>query len=86
MKRHPNCKRIPLQALLAAVVSADCELHGKSLMAAIKTCYNIYLVTKDPMIIATAKASLDQMLGAVFQRLQSLGVSSSRKQLVEEVC
>ena len=55
-------------------------------MAAIKTCYNIYLVTKDPMIIATAKASLDQMLGAVFQRLQSLGVSSSRKQLVEEVC
>eukprot|EP00005_Dracoamoeba_jomungandri_P009246 CAMPEP_0174272842 /NCGR_PEP_ID=MMETSP0439-20130205/52542_1 /TAXON_ID=0 /ORGANISM="Stereomyxa ramosa, Strain Chinc5" /LENGTH=1663 /DNA_ID=CAMNT_0015363635 /DNA_START=248 /DNA_END=5239 /DNA_ORIENTATION=- len=78
-RRRENEKEFPnatvqlqiLKALLSAVVSSSCGLHGDVLMIAIKTCYSIYLISTNSIIIDTAKASLDQMLDVIFARMGS---------------
>lgn len=59
-----------LQALLTIVSSNSCEVHEASLLLAVRTCFNIYLVTKDKVNQATAKATLTQMLNITFQRME----------------
>jgi hypothetical protein len=61
------------QALLAAVVSTKADVHGQHLLSVVKTCYNIHLMSVSPLILVTAKATLDQMLGAIFQRFEREG-------------
>lgn len=48
-------------------------MHGQQLLSMVKTCYNIHLMSTSPLITVTAKATLDQMLGAIFQRLEREG-------------
>lgn len=62
-----------LKALLAAVVSTKADVHGQLLLSVVKTCYNIHLMSASPLILVTAKATLDQMLGAIFQRFEREG-------------
>lgn len=64
-----------LKALLTAVTSTTCEVHEGTLLKAIRTCYNIYLTSKNLVNQTTAKATLTQMVSVVFQRLESLSVS-----------
>ena len=45
-------------------------------MKAIKTCYNIYLASKNLVNQTTAKATLTQMLSVIFQRLESSSKAS----------
>ncbi|KNC84586.1 hypothetical protein SARC_03205 [Sphaeroforma arctica JP610] len=59
------------KAILTAVTSPNCEVHGQTLLNAIKTCYNIYLSSTSTINITTAKATLTQMLSAVFQRMET---------------
>eukprot|EP01134_Creolimax_fragrantissima_P004638 CFRG4638T1 len=77
-----------LKAILTAVTSPNCEVHGQTLLNAIKTCYNIYLSSTSGINITTAKATLTQMLSVVFQRMEShpveLPVSKDIKQVTSQ--
>jgi brefeldin A-inhibited guanine nucleotide-exchange protein len=43
----------------------------QALLLAVRTCYNIYLMSRNEVNQTTAKASLTQMLNVVFQRLEA---------------
>lgn len=60
-----------LKALLTCVTSTAFCMHGQSLLLAIRTCYNIYMVSRSQVNQTTAKASLTQMLNVVFQRMEA---------------
>lgn len=60
-----------LKALLTAVTSSTFCIHGHGLLLAVRTSYNIYLMSRSPVNQTTAKASLTQMLNVVFQRMES---------------
>jgi Sec7-like guanine-nucleotide exchange factor len=57
-----------IRALLTSVSTPSCALHGKLLLTAIKTIYNIFLQTKSVPTQTTAKASLSQIVGIAFSR------------------
>eukprot|EP00210_Caulerpa_lentillifera_P001785 g1715.t1 len=59
-----------LKALLTAVTSSTFCVHGHGLLLAVRTSYNIYLMSRTPVNQTTAKATLTQMLNVVFQRLE----------------
>jgi brefeldin A-inhibited guanine nucleotide-exchange protein len=41
--------------------------RAQALLLAVRTCYNIYLMSRNDVNQTTAKASLTQMLNVVFQ-------------------
>lgn len=51
-----------LKAILAVSVSHSCEVHEGALLNAVKTCFTIYLATKDSVNQATARGSLTQVI------------------------
>lgn len=59
-----------LKALLTAVTSSSFCVHGHGLLLAVRTSYNIYLMSRTPVNQTTAKATLTQMLNVVFQRME----------------
>ena len=65
-----------VQAVNTAVTSAVTAVHDTTLLLAVKTCFYIYLVSKNGTIQKTANATLTQMLDVVFARLESPGASS----------
>lgn len=73
-----------IKALLTAVTSSTCGVHEGSLMKAIKTCYNIYLASKNLVNQTTAKATLTQMLSVIFQRLESSAKAPQDKKKKED--
>ncbi|KAI8465270.1 MAG: hypothetical protein J3K34DRAFT_525495 [Monoraphidium minutum] len=74
-----RCDEIPdegvevlvLRGLLTAATSATFALHGQALLLAVRTCYNIHLMSRSEVNQTTAKASLTQMLNVVFQRMEA---------------
>ncbi|RWV90723.1 hypothetical protein GW17_00047053 [Ensete ventricosum] len=60
-----------LKTLLSAVSSTALRIHGDSLLQIVRTCYDLYLGSKNPVNQATAKASLIQMLVIVFRRMEA---------------
>lgn len=64
-----------IKALLTAVSSNICAIHEGHLLKAVRTVYNIYLISKNLVNQTTAKATLTQMLNLVFQRMESLGTA-----------
>jgi brefeldin A-inhibited guanine nucleotide-exchange protein len=60
-----------LKCLLTAVSSKTFRVHGRALLRAVRTCYNIFLGSKSEVNQSTAKASLTQMLTVVFYRLEA---------------
>lgn len=59
-----------IKAFLSAVSSPACEIHDQALMIAIRACFNIYLVSRNKVNQATAKATLTQILSIIFQRFE----------------
>lgn len=59
-----------IKALLTAVSAPNCDIHGTTLLIVVRTCYNIYLLSQNPVNQTTAKATLTQMLSLLFQRLE----------------
>eukprot|EP01119_Soliformovum_irregulare_P013394 TRINITY_DN3553_c0_g1_i7.p1 TRINITY_DN3553_c0_g1~~TRINITY_DN3553_c0_g1_i7.p1 ORF type:complete len:1701 (-),score=587.09 TRINITY_DN3553_c0_g1_i7:49-5151(-) len=59
-----------IKALLSAVVSPTCDVHETSLLNAIRTCYNIFLVSRNTVNQNTAKGTLTQMLHTIYQRME----------------
>ncbi|XP_059651532.1 brefeldin A-inhibited guanine nucleotide-exchange protein 2-like [Cornus florida] len=60
-----------LKALLSAVTSVSLRIHGDCLLQIVRTCYDIYLGSKNAVNQTTAKASLIQMLVIVFRRMEA---------------
>ncbi|KAI9382025.1 hypothetical protein POPTR_014G070600v4 [Populus trichocarpa] len=60
-----------LRTLLSAVTSISLRIHGDSLLQIVRTCYDIYLGSKNVVNQTTAKASLIQMLVIVFRRMEA---------------
>ena len=60
-----------LKTLLSAVTSISLRIHGDCLLQIVKTCYDIYLDSKNVINQTTAKASLIQMLVIVFRRMEA---------------
>jgi hypothetical protein len=60
-----------IKALLTAITSAHCEVHEASLLLSVRACFDIHLITKNPVNKTTAKAALTQMLSVVNQRMET---------------
>ncbi|PHT55542.1 Brefeldin A-inhibited guanine nucleotide-exchange protein 2 [Capsicum baccatum] len=58
------------KSILSAVTSVLIRIHGDSLLQVVRTCYDIYLESKNVVKQTTAKASLVQMLVIVFRRME----------------
>ena len=52
-----------------------CEIHEGTVLQAVRTCYNIYLASKNLVNQTTAKATLTQMLNVIFSRMEQQAVS-----------
>jgi brefeldin A-inhibited guanine nucleotide-exchange protein len=59
-----------IKALLTLVTSQSCEVHEGSILLTVRTCYNIYLGSKNLVNQTTAKATLTQMLNVIFSRME----------------
>eukprot|EP01018_Ginkgo_biloba_P011843 Gb_04048 [translate_table: standard] len=66
-----NIELVVLKTLLSAVTSITLRIHGDCLLQAVRTCYNVYLGSKNVVNQTTAKASLIQMLVIVFRRMEA---------------
>lgn len=62
---------VVLKTLLSAVTSTSLRIHGDCLLQIVRTCYDIYLGSKNVVNQTTAKASLIQMLVIVFRRMEA---------------
>ncbi|KAG9137688.1 hypothetical protein Leryth_024809 [Lithospermum erythrorhizon] len=60
-----------IKTILSAVTSLSMRIHGDSLLLVVRTCYDIYLESKNVVNQTTAKASLIQMLVIVFRRMEA---------------
>lgn len=60
-----------IKALLTVVTSQHVEVHEVTLLTAVKTCYNIYLASKNLVNQTTARATLTQMLNVIFTRMEN---------------
>jgi len=60
-----------LKALLTILTSQHVEVHESSLLSSVRTCYNIYLASRNMINQTTAKATLNQMLSAIFSRMEN---------------
>jgi len=60
---------------LTAVTSPACEVHEGTLLQSVRTCYNIYLASKNLINQTTAKATLTQMISVIFVKMEAQGVS-----------
>ncbi|XP_074643889.1 brefeldin A-inhibited guanine nucleotide-exchange protein 1-like [Tubulanus polymorphus] len=60
-----------IKALLTVVTSNTCEIHEGTVLHTVRTCYNIYLASKNLINQTTAKATLTQMLNVIFTRMEN---------------
>lgn len=63
-----------IKALLTVVTSQACEVHEGSILLAVRTCYNIYLASRNLINQTTARATLTQMLNVIFARMEAQAV------------
>uniref|UniRef100_A0A8C0B6B7 ADP ribosylation factor guanine nucleotide exchange factor 2 n=1 Tax=Buteo japonicus TaxID=224669 RepID=A0A8C0B6B7_9AVES len=63
-----------IKALLTAVTSPYIEIHEGTILQTVRTCYNIYLASKNLINQTTAKATLTQMLNVIFTRMENQAV------------
>ncbi|XP_036361493.1 brefeldin A-inhibited guanine nucleotide-exchange protein 1 isoform X3 [Octopus sinensis] len=68
-----------IKALLTVVTSNNCEIHEGTVLQAVRTCYNIYLASKNLVNQTTAKATLTQMLNVIFSRMESQADQEKQK-------
>lgn len=52
------------------VTSQHVEVHEATILKAVKTCYNIYLASRNLVNQTTARATLTQMLNVIFTRME----------------
>ena len=67
----PPSLLLPPQALLTIMTSSTVEVHGSTVLQAVRCCYNIYLASKNMINQTTARASLSQILSTLFQKMEN---------------
>ncbi|KAJ3538200.1 hypothetical protein NM688_g6554 [Phlebia brevispora] len=67
-----------VKALLSLVLSPTIFVHQSSLLKAVRTVYNIFLLSTDPINQTVAQGGLTQMVNHVFARCKLEGPSLSR--------
>ena len=67
-----------VKALLALVLSPTILVHQSSLLKAVRTVYNVFLLSVDPINQTVAQGGLTQMVNHVFARCNLEGRSLSR--------
>ncbi|KAJ8959328.1 hypothetical protein NQ318_022014 [Aromia moschata] len=60
-----------IKALLTVVTSQHVEVHEGTVLMAVRTCYNIFLASKNLINQTTARATLTQMLNVIFTRMEN---------------
>lgn len=65
-----------VKALLACVLSTSIRVHQSSLLRAVRTVYNVYLMSRVVAHQAIAQGALGQMVSYVFSRVPRTGTSS----------
>ncbi|CAF3428875.1 unnamed protein product [Rotaria sp. Silwood1] len=75
-----------IKALLTIMTSQVIEIHQRSVLQIIKTCFNIYLTSRSKINEATAQGSLSQMLNGIFSKMEQKMVflNERRKQYQED--
>lgn len=66
-----------IKALLTVVTSQWCEVHEGSVLQPVRTCYNIYLASRNLVNQTTAIATLTQMLNVIFARMEACSASAN---------
>ena len=56
------------------VTSQHVEVHEGTVLLAVRTCYNIFLASKNLINQTTAKATLTQMLNVIFMRMENQAI------------
>jgi brefeldin A-inhibited guanine nucleotide-exchange protein len=67
-----------IKALLTIVTASTCEIHEGTVLLAVRTCYNIYLASKNLINQTTAKATLTQMLNVIFSRMETQALQEEK--------
>ncbi|XP_069507381.1 brefeldin A-inhibited guanine nucleotide-exchange protein 2 [Ambystoma mexicanum] len=67
-----------IKALLTAVTSPYIEIHEGTILQSVRTCYNIYLASKNLINQTTAKATLTQILNVIFARMEAQAMQDSQ--------
>lgn len=70
-----------VKALLSLVLSPNILVHQSSLLKAVRTVYNVFLMSPDPVNQTVAQGGLTQMVHHVFSRVQ---LRDSRSDSVDE--
>lgn len=60
-----------IKALLTVITSQHVEVHEGTVLLAVRTCYNIYLASKNLINQTTAKATLTQTLNVIFTKMEN---------------
>jgi brefeldin A-inhibited guanine nucleotide-exchange protein len=68
-----------IKALLTTITSEHCEVNEGSLLRAVRSCYNIHLVSHSIVNRTTAKATLTQVLSNVFQKMENSEAESLKQ-------
>lgn len=65
-----------IKALLTVVTSQHVEVHEGTVLMAVRTCYNIFLASKNLINQTTARATLTQMLNVIFMRMENQAIEN----------
>ncbi|PAA89773.1 hypothetical protein BOX15_Mlig000993g4 [Macrostomum lignano] len=66
-----------IKVLLTVMTAQDVEVHEGYVLKIVRTCCNIYLVSKSSINQATAKATLTQILNDIFSRMENKIIEAS---------
>ncbi|XP_053572906.1 brefeldin A-inhibited guanine nucleotide-exchange protein 2 [Bombina bombina] len=67
-----------IKVLLTIVTSPYVEIHEGTILQTVRTCYNIYLASKNLVNQTTAKATLTQMLNVIFIKMENQALQELR--------
>ncbi|KAF1766359.1 hypothetical protein GCK72_006316 [Caenorhabditis remanei] len=73
------------KAILEVVLSSHCEVHGESLIHAVRTCFNMYLTSKNKMNQATSEVTMKRVINTVIEKLKQFGDVKDDETIVREV-
>jgi hypothetical protein len=59
-----------VKVILVAVTSPLCHVHEAVLLLAIRSCFHVHLISRNPVNRTTAKAALTQMISYVNQKME----------------
>uniref|UniRef100_A0A667ZA12 ARF guanine nucleotide exchange factor 2 n=1 Tax=Myripristis murdjan TaxID=586833 RepID=A0A667ZA12_9TELE len=69
-----------IKALLTTVTSPHIEIHEGTVLLTVRTCYNIYLASRNLINQTTAKATLTQMLNVIFTRMENQALEAQEQE------